>query len=57
VVREGEPHEAIIKQAKEQNADLIVMGSHGRKGISRILMGSVTEKTIGYAECPVLVVH
>jgi nucleotide-binding universal stress UspA family protein len=57
VVREGEPHEVIIKQAKEERADLIVMGSHGRKGLSRILMGSVTERTIGYAECPVLVVH
>jgi nucleotide-binding universal stress UspA family protein len=57
VVKEGEPHEAIIKQAKESNADLIIMGSHGRKGISRILMGSVTERTIGYAECPVLIIH
>ncbi len=57
VVREGEPHEAIINEAKERKADLIVMGSHGRKGIRRLLMGSVTERTIGYAECPVLVIH
>ncbi|NTV13972.1 MAG: universal stress protein [Desulfobulbaceae bacterium] len=57
VVREGEAHEAIIKQAGEQGTDLIIMGSHGRKGLSRLLMGSVTERTIGYAECPVLVVH
>lgn len=57
LVGEGEPHEVIIRQAKEQMADLIIMGSHGRKGLSRLLMGSVTERTIGYAECPVLVVH
>jgi len=57
VVREGEPHEAIIKQARAQGAGLIVMGSRGRKGFTRLLMGSVTERTIGYAECPVLVVH
>jgi nucleotide-binding universal stress UspA family protein len=57
VVREGEPHEVIVRQAKEQKADLIIMGSHGRKGLSRILMGSVTGRTIGYADCPVLVVH
>jgi len=57
VVKEGEPHEAIVREARERSANLIVMGSHGRKGLSRVLMGSVTEKTIGYAECPVLVVH
>lgn len=57
LVREGEPHEVITKQAGEVGAELIIMGSHGRKGLSRLLMGSVTERTIGYAECPVLVVH
>lgn len=57
LVKEGEPHEVIIKQAAELKSDLIIMGSHGRKGLSRLLMGSVTERTIGYAECPVLVVH
>jgi len=57
VVREGELHEAITRQAAEQGAELIVMGSMGRKGLSRMLMGSVTERTIGYAECPVLIVH
>lgn len=57
VVREGEPHEVITRQAGELKTDLIIMGSHGRKGLSRLLMGSVTERTIGYAKCPVLVVH
>lgn len=46
----------IISAAKEKKVDLIVMGSHGRSGISRLLMGSVTERVIGHAVCPVLVV-
>ena len=57
VVKEGEAFEAITSLAQENNIDLIVMGSHGRKGLQRLLMGSVTERTIGYATCPVLVVH
>ena len=56
-VRDGEPHEAIIAMAAEISASLIVMGSHGRKGLTRLLMGSVTERVIGYADCPVLVCH
>jgi nucleotide-binding universal stress UspA family protein len=56
-VRDGEPHQAITDMATEISASLIVMGSHGRKGLTRLLMGSVTERVIGYAECPVLVCH
>lgn len=56
-VRDGEPHEAITALAAEIEASLIVMGSHGRKGLTRLLMGSVTERVIGYADCPVLVCH
>jgi len=56
-VRDGEPHQAITDLAAEISASLIVMGSHGRKGLTRFLMGSVTERVIGYAECPVLVCH
>ena len=52
----GKPYEAIITTAKEKKADLIVVGSHGRSGIDRLLMGSVTERVIGLAECAVLVV-
>lgn len=52
----GRPYEAIIDAAKEKRADLIVVGSHGRTGLSRLLMGSVTERVIGHAECAVLVV-
>jgi nucleotide-binding universal stress UspA family protein len=57
IVKEGEAFEAITNLAKNNAIDLIVMGSHGRTGLHRILMGSVTERTIGYAPCPVLVVH
>jgi nucleotide-binding universal stress UspA family protein len=55
-VGEGEAYEVITNTALREKADVIVMGSHGRAGIKKILMGSVTEKVIGYAPCPVLVV-
>ncbi len=56
-VREAESaDEVIIDLAKKADIDLIVMGSHGRTGIKRLLMGSVTERVIGNAPCPVLVV-
>jgi len=56
-VREGEPHAQIINLADEVGATIIVMGTHGRKGIGRLLMGSVTERTIGYAKCPILIIR
>lgn len=55
-VREGEAYRVIIDVARESGAGIIVMGSHGRTGLKRLLMGSVTEKVIGHAPCPVLVV-
>jgi nucleotide-binding universal stress UspA family protein len=55
-VREGEAYEAIIRTAREQQVNTIVMGSHGRTGLRRLLMGSVAEKVIGHAPCPVLIV-
>jgi nucleotide-binding universal stress UspA family protein len=54
-VGESEAHTAILNLAKEQNVDMIVVGSHGRTGLRRLLMGSVTEMVIGNAPCPVLV--
>jgi len=48
--------EGIIQVALENRVDLIIMGSHGRTGFKRLLMGSVTERVIGQAPCPVLVV-
>ena len=52
----GKPHEFIVQEAKERAIDLIVMGTHGRTGVKRILMGSVAQNVIGHAPCPVLVV-
>ena len=49
-------HESIIEYAEEKNADIIVMGSHGRTGLERLLMGSVTERVIGHTDRAVLVV-
>lgn len=54
-VREGVSAAAIVQLANEEGAGVIVMGSHGRTGLARLLMGSVTEKVIGHAACPVLV--
>jgi len=55
VVREGTPHIEIVDVARERKVDLIVMGHVGQRGPRRILIGSVTERVIEYAECPVLV--
>ena len=45
----------IVNIAKKTNTDLIIMGSHGRKGIDRILMGSVAESVLRHAECNVMI--
>jgi nucleotide-binding universal stress UspA family protein len=55
-VVEGRPDEAIVKVAEDVGADLIVMGSLGRTGLIKVLLGSITERVIGQAACPVLVV-
>jgi len=52
----GIPYEAIVDASKRKGADLIVVGSHGRTGLERLLMGSVTERVIGHCESAVLVV-
>ncbi len=49
----GDPAEEIVRIADEENADLIVMATHGRTGIKRLLMGSVAEKVVRYSKCPV----
>jgi nucleotide-binding universal stress UspA family protein len=56
VVEAGPPSSTVTYWAKNENADLIVMSSHGRSGLSRVLMGSVTEQILRTAPCPVLVV-
>lgn len=53
----GMPFEQIIHIAKGLKMDLIVMGTYGRRGADRILIGSVAERVIEYASCPVLVVR
>lgn len=53
---EGEAYEVITRLAKDEKADVIFLGSHGRTGLKRLLMGSVAERTIGHSPCPVLVV-
>ena len=52
----GRPGDVIIAQAKEKNADMIIMGGYGRSGLSEMLMGHVTQKVIATAQRPVLVV-
>jgi nucleotide-binding universal stress UspA family protein len=53
---EGDPATEILRVAPEVNADLIVMGTHGRTGLGRLLMGSVAEQIVRKASCPVLTV-
>jgi nucleotide-binding universal stress UspA family protein len=53
---EGTPAAGILDHARQMNADLIVMGTHGRSGVDRVLIGSVTEKVLRKATCPVLAV-
>ncbi len=56
IIRKGEPCEQIASTAREQAADLIVIGEVGGRGLRRVLIGCVTERVIEYAHCPVLVV-
>jgi len=53
----GDPVEQILEHARRAPAGLIVMGSHGRKGLSRVLLGSAAEGVVRHAPCPVLVVR
>ena len=52
----GDPAEAIIRLAQTEDVDMIVMGTHGRRGLTRLLMGSVAEAVVRAAPCPVLTV-
>ena len=55
-IREGDPWREIERVAGELPADLVVMGTHGRKGLSHLVLGSVTEKVMHRVPCPVLAV-
>ena len=56
-VAAGQPAETIVRVARERNADLVVMGTHGRTGLQHVLLGSVAEKVVRLAPCPVLTVR
>jgi len=55
LTRRGDPFEEVIAAANDLKADLIIMGHTGRRGTSRVLIGSVTQRVLDYAPCPVLV--
>lgn len=57
ITEEGSPADIIVKKIKEENIDLVVMGTSGKHGLDRFLLGSVTENVVRSAPCPVLVVH
>ena len=56
-MREGVPHETILEYAEEADVDAIAMGTHGRSGLDRYLLGSVAERVVRSAEVPVLTVR
>jgi len=55
--RRGDPFEEIVAAANDLRADLIIMGHTGRRGTTRVLIGSVTQRVLDYAPCPVLVMR
>ncbi|MBI1310628.1 universal stress protein [bacterium] len=57
IIRIGDPGLAVAEYAAENNADLIVIPSHGHHGLRRILLGSVAERIIRHAECPTLILR
>ena len=56
-VHDAQPYEAIVATATDRGCDLIVMASHGRSGLSAVVLGSVTNKVLTHAKTPVLVVQ
>jgi nucleotide-binding universal stress UspA family protein len=56
-LRKGTPHSQIAEAAREFGADMIIISTHGRKGFSRMLLGSTSEKMARHAPCPVLIVR
>ncbi len=53
----GSPGDKILEVAKKENIDLIIMGAHGRKGLERVFFGSVADKVVTGALCPVMTIH
>jgi nucleotide-binding universal stress UspA family protein len=56
-IQSGRPYMAILEQARKGRPDLIVMGTHGRTGVQHLVMGSVAERVVRLAPCPVLTVR
>ena len=56
IVRSFDPAKAITNQARKSRVSMVIMGSHGRTGLKRLFLGSVAERTLRYARCPVLIV-
>ena len=57
VIKEGSPAKTILEVASQEDVDLIVVGSSGKSGFDRFILGSVSDKVVNAAKCPVLVVH
>jgi nucleotide-binding universal stress UspA family protein len=57
VLLEGVPADRIVRTAKGQRADVIVMGTHGRSGLAKLFLGSVAERVVATAPCPVMTVR
>lgn len=53
----GDPVEEILKYIKEKSIDMVIMGTHGRKGLEKVMFGSVAEGIIARASCPVLTIN
>lgn len=56
IIEGGDPATVAAREAKKARATMIIMGSHGRSGVQRLFLGSVAERTLRYARCPVLIV-
>lgn len=54
---QGDPAAEVVRAAEDENAEMIVLGTHGRTGLARLLMGSVAEQVVRHAPCPVLIVR
>jgi nucleotide-binding universal stress UspA family protein len=57
LLRAGVPFEEIVRAAAEEKAEIVVIGTHGRTGLDRLLLGSVAERVVRTAPCPVLTVR
>lgn len=57
IIKEGSPAEAILKTIEKENIDLVIMGSSGKKGFEKFIIGSVTDKVVNSARCKIMVIH